>query len=114
MRRSRYCSRRTAAEALEELVSRVRGRHVLVSYSTDGLVPHAELAAMLSPLGRLSCFVERYVRYRVSSQRPSPRPHNVEFVIAVDTTARGGRGNATRVVEQIDRELDTLREVTYA
>ena len=91
-------------------VERVRGRHILVSYSTDGLVPYAELIEMLSARGRMTCFVRKYVRYRVSSQRPSPRPHNVEFVLSVDTSEPGGRASAGRVKRQIEEVQQNIDE----
>ena len=109
-RRSRYCYARSATDAFAELVERVRGRHILVSYSTDGLVPYAELIEMLSTRGRLTCFVRKYVRYRVSSQRPSPRPHNVEFVLSVDTSEPGGRASAGRVKRQIEEVQQNIDE----
>ena len=82
-RRSAFCSRRTAASALADLLDRIDARWLIVSYSSDGIIPAEELLALLSRQGRLHLLTRRYKRYRVSSQRYSHRSHNLELVAAV-------------------------------
>ncbi|MDI6828467.1 MAG: DNA adenine methylase, partial [Armatimonadota bacterium] len=84
-RRSPYCYRRTALPAFEDLVNRTKAYFILVSYSTDGIIPFDDLLEILSARGELSVVTQKYKRYRVSSQRPSPRSHNIEFVAIVNT-----------------------------
>jgi adenine-specific DNA-methyltransferase len=38
-----------------------------------------------SEVGRISCVMNPYKRYRVSAQRMSKKPMNVEFVLTIDT-----------------------------
>ena len=45
LRRSAYCYKRSAIEAFATLVGRLRARYVLVSYSTDGIMPVMPRAA---------------------------------------------------------------------
>ncbi len=85
LRRSAYCYRSSAVDAFAELVSKLKAGHILVSYSTDGIMDVREMLSVLAELGALTVIPRRYKRYRVSSQRPSPRPHTVEFVAVVDT-----------------------------
>lgn len=94
-RRSLYCSRSTALQAFGDLLGRLRAKWILVSYSTDGIIPVEDMLSSLGDCGRLSVVTKRYKRYRVSSQRPSPRPHTTEFVAIVDTS-RPGRGSDVR------------------
>lgn len=44
---SRFCSRRAVKEAFSELLASARARHILVSYNNEGLLPEAELRALL-------------------------------------------------------------------
>ena len=46
--RSPFCSRRGVARAFGELIGKADARHVLVSYSDEGLLPEAALAALLT------------------------------------------------------------------
>lgn len=100
-RRSPYCSRATALHAFNDLLSKLRARRILVSYSTDGIISVEDLLSALSNCGRLSVLTKKYKRYRVSSQRPSPRAHTVEFVAVVDTSEAGCGGDVIRALDDI-------------
>ncbi|MCE5197565.1 MAG: DNA adenine methylase [Armatimonadota bacterium] len=100
-RRSAYCYKSSALNAYSDLIGRLRARWIMVSYSTDGIIPVDDLLSCLSERGRLDVVVKRYKRYRVSSQRPSPRPHTIEFVAIVDTQTDGRQDDVSRAVKVI-------------
>jgi adenine-specific DNA-methyltransferase len=50
--RSRFSSRRHAGEELARLVDTARCRHLFLSYSSEGLLSHEELTAILGRAGR--------------------------------------------------------------
>ena len=101
LRRSAYCYRSSAIEAFAELVSKLKAGHILVSYSTDGIMRVEDLLSVLGERGSLTVIPRQYKRYRVSSQRPSPRPHTVEFVAIVDTARPGQRASVEDAVAKI-------------
>lgn len=101
LRRSSYCYRSTALDTFRDLVMRLRARYLLVSYSTDGIIGVEELLSALAERGSLSIVRREYKRYRVSSQRPSPRPHTVEFVVVVNTHQAAGQDAIARAVTEI-------------
>ncbi len=84
-RRSAYNYRDEATAAYRRLLGTVNARYILTSYSTDGTIPLAELLQSNVERGHVSLEMQGYKRYRVSSQRFSKKPLNVEFVIIVDT-----------------------------
>ncbi len=86
-RRSPYNYRRQAASAYRALLSAIQARHILTSYSTEGIIPLTELIAASVERGRVSIVMRNYKRYRVSSQRFSAKPVNTEFVLVIDTHA---------------------------
>jgi adenine-specific DNA-methyltransferase len=100
-RRSLYCYRGTAAGAFAALLEKIRARWILVSYSTDGIMPIEELIELLARRGRLDVVTSRYKRYRVSSQRPSSRGHTTEFVLIVKTGRPGPADEARAVLGRI-------------
>jgi len=101
LRRSRYCYKSTALDAFSELIAKLRARFILVSYSTDGIIGVEDLLGSLCRRGALTVVRKQYKRYRVSSQRPSPRPHTVEFVVIVDTRKPAGQDAVGRAVSEI-------------
>ncbi|MCC6484644.1 MAG: DNA adenine methylase [Armatimonadetes bacterium] len=99
LRNSAYCRRWHAETALRDLLGRLRARWVLMSYSTDGLIPLERVLTMLSEHGRLSWVHRPYKRYRVSSQRPSARGYNLEFVLAVQMGHRTDPATLQQILE---------------
>ncbi len=103
-RRSAYCYKHSASDAFRNLVDEARARYILVSYSTDGIIPFDDLLEILSKKGRLLVVTQRYKRYRVSSQRPSAKSHNVEFVIVVDCSKQSSQRNRMEVKQAVFAE----------
>lgn len=101
LRRSPYCSKSTALTAFADLITRLRAKYILVSYSTDGIMGVEDVLETLARRGELRVLRRQYKRYRVSSQRPSPRPHTVEFIAVVDTRKAAGQDTVTRAVTEI-------------
>lgn len=65
--RSEFCSRRKVHSAFENLLGAARARHILVSYSAEGLLPEAELVALLRAKaggGVLDLHTLTYKRFR--------------------------------------------------
>jgi adenine-specific DNA-methyltransferase len=84
-RRSPYNHASEAAAAYRRLLQTLQARYVLTSYSTDGTIALRELLAANVARGRVRLEMKGYKRYRVSSQRFSHKPLNVEFVVVLDT-----------------------------
>lgn len=101
LRRSLYCSKSSALDTFSNLISRLRANFILVSYSTDGIIELEDMLSVLAERGNLRIIRRPYKRYRVSSQRPSPRPHTVEFVAIVNTREVSGQGCIQKAVKDI-------------
>jgi adenine-specific DNA-methyltransferase len=99
-RRSAYNYKDEATAAYRRLLDAVRARHILTSYSTDGMVPLGDLLQSNVERGHVSVVMQGYKRYRVSSQRFSKKPMNVEFVLVVDTQ-RKNTSSVDRLAEMI-------------
>ncbi|MGC1272113.1 MAG: DNA adenine methylase [Planctomycetaceae bacterium] len=100
LRRSRYNHRADAAAEYDRLLESIDARFIATSYSTDGTIPLESLVAANLRRGRVMVLTKGYKRYRVSSQRFSAKPMNVEFVLLTDTTAVSA-GTVDDVVSQI-------------
>ncbi len=82
--RSDYCYRETASAAFRNLISSLETDHVLVSYSTEGIIPFEELIDICTGAGKISLMTNEYVKYRGGKQSIRRLNNNIEFVIAVD------------------------------
>jgi adenine-specific DNA-methyltransferase len=84
-RRSAYNSTDAAPIAYRQLIETLNARFILTSYSTDGTIPLEDMLAANVARGHARVETRGYKRYRVSAQRFSEKPMNVEFVIVLDT-----------------------------
>ncbi|MGD0498734.1 MAG: DNA adenine methylase [Bryobacteraceae bacterium] len=87
-RRSAYNHSGRAAAAYRLLMNTLNARFILTSYSTDGTIPLDDLLSANVQRGNVRVQMKGYKRYRVSSQRFSDKPMNVEFIIVTDTHGR--------------------------
>jgi adenine-specific DNA-methyltransferase len=84
-RRSAYNYSDEATTAYRKLIATLNARLILTSYSTDGMIPLDALLLANLERGHVAVEMQGYKRYRVSSQRFSEKPLNVEYVITLDT-----------------------------
>src|SRR5690606_4654466 len=80
-RRSAYNYANEAAQAYARLLQTLNARFILTSYSTDGFIPLEKILEANIHRGHVRIEMKGYKRYRVSSQRFSHKPMNVEFVV---------------------------------
>ncbi len=100
-RRSPYNYRRAATDAYNALLQALDARYILTSYSTDGMIPLGDLVEACLGRGHTQFVTQHYKRYRVSSQRFSHKPVNVELVLIVDTRRKHTGLSAEEVCEHI-------------
>ena len=84
-RRSAYNYRDEATAAYRKLLDTLNAQYVLTSYSTDGMIPLRDMLQANAGHGHIQVEMKGYKRYRVSSQRFSKKPMNVELVVVLDT-----------------------------
>ena len=106
-RRSAYNYKEEASQAYRRLLAAINARYILTSYSTDGTIPLDDMLQSNVDRGHVSVVMQGYKRYRVSSQRFSQKPMNVEFVLVLDTRRKSG-ASADELREMIERHESTV------
>jgi adenine-specific DNA-methyltransferase len=96
--KSAFCYKETAAGALGELLSLLDSRFILLSYSTEGIIPFADLVSLCSRKGRLGIVTDEYVKYRGGKQSIDRLNRNIEFVLVIDTAGK----NSRRILSALD------------
>lgn len=105
-RRSPY-NHAAAIDAYGKLIETIDARFILTSYSTDGNICLRDMLDCTAQRGAISCVFNPYKRYRVSSQRFSHKPMNVEFVLIIDALTKGSQQTATRIYDEIMKAEET-------
>jgi adenine-specific DNA-methyltransferase len=99
-RRSAYNHSADASSAYRRLIQTLNARYILTSYSTDGTIPLEKLLSANAERGHVGIEMKGYKRYRVSSQRFSEKPMNVEFIIVLDTHSK-----SSATVEELQHSI---------
>lgn len=105
-RRSPYNHRDQAGAAYAHLLRSLPARWLITSYSTDGFIPLPVLVEANRAVGDVSVFARGYKRYRVSSQRRSAKPMNVEFVLLTEIGRMAAR--STDAILRVIRDAEAV------
>ena len=100
-RRSPYNHQDAAASAYDVLLQSLDAKFILTSYSTDGMIPLPKLIEACLQRGQTDFVMQDYKRYRVSTQRYSKKPLNVELILIVDTRKSHRGLNAEAIYDSI-------------
>jgi adenine-specific DNA-methyltransferase len=62
--RSAYCKTGVAEEQLSDLINSARAKWILMSYNSEGLIPHDRVVEILAQKGNVEVYACEYPRYR--------------------------------------------------
>jgi len=100
--RSAFCYPATALRAMAEVVQAADCRHLIVSYSDEGLIGLEELCDLLSETGSLSVRSRGYLKYPGGKQSIGRRTSNVELALVVDRRSRSVPGRTRETLLQVE------------
>ena len=84
--RSPYCYRDDAEKSFAELIENLDANYILISYSTDGIIPFEAMKQICTKKGRVSVVTNEYTTYRGGKQSNSRQNTDIEFVLCIDTS----------------------------
>lgn len=96
--RSEYCYKSKAESEFESLIGKIRTKWLLVSYSTEGIIPFRSLLEILAKRGRLDIVLSEYTRYRGGKQALTTTTRNLEFVLLVDCSKQNREHDTERIL----------------
>lgn len=98
--RSSYCRKQAAPQAFSELISKLKARYILISYSSDGIIPFQEMRSICEGKGRLSLLSNPYTVYRGGRQSRTRRNGNLEFLWVIDTERTNNKKSREKLEQQ--------------
>lgn len=79
-KRSKYCLKREASQAFEELIREARFRYILLSYNDEGIIPWEEIKRIMEKYGKYRCYSKRHRRYKADSKRDYAKDFTIEYI----------------------------------
>ncbi|QTQ12597.1 DNA adenine methylase [Treponema parvum] len=89
--RSHYCYKEEAALAFENLISKIKAKSILISYSTDGIIPFEEMQRICMSKGKVSIVTNEYTTYRGGKQSNKRQNTNIEFILCINTAKKASK-----------------------
>lgn len=66
--KSRFCSKRTVAEAFDELIQNAKFKYIFLSYNNEGLMSLDTIKEIMSRYGEYSFFTQEYRRFKADKE----------------------------------------------
>ncbi|MDC7236017.1 MAG: DNA adenine methylase [Spirochaetales bacterium] len=104
--RSPYCYKSKADQAFSELLSNTRARHILISYSNDGVIPFDTMMDICEQKGRVSIISNEYTKFRGGRQSNHRLHSNIEFILDINCSVRANSYSRSKI-----NKLLLLREI---
>jgi adenine-specific DNA-methyltransferase len=95
--KSTFCIRKNAKEDFEKIIENLNADHILISYSTDGIIDFKDMLEILSKKGKLDIELSEYVKFRGGRQSLTSEVKNIEFVLIVNTNEEGSREDIDKI-----------------
>lgn len=112
--RSPYCSKKTATEAFCDLVRHIRAKRILVSYSSDGIIPFETMKQICLEKGFVSIVTSDYTVYRGGKQSNARKNTDIEFILVIDTTRPAPAACSERIDKvMLERQIRLLLRRRY-
>ena len=114
--KSDYCYKKTAKDAFKNLIDNINASHIVLSYSTDGIIDYDDLISILESKGKLKIVTSEYTKYRGAKRSVINKTKNVEYLFIVDTkkTNKNNKNNNIKYIENIRLKLnnpvDTIKD----
>ncbi len=83
--RSGFCYKDSAETEFNKIIQNINSNNIMVSYSTDGIIPFDSILDILSQKGKLNIVTSEYEKYKGGKQALTTELKNVEFIIMVDS-----------------------------
>ena len=102
--KSDYCYSENALAAFSDLVDNLDAKCILISYSTDGLIPFDAMRNICTRKGKVSIVTNEYTKYRGGKQSNNRLNTNIEFILVVDTQKKSTRQSVANIEKVINRK----------
>ena len=79
-KKSKYCLRKEAAIAFEDLIKNAKFKYILLSYNDEGIIPIDEIKRIMSKYGKYKCYGQKHKRFKADSNREYVKDFTIEYI----------------------------------
>lgn len=112
--RSEYCYKDRAETAFRDMISAIDAKHIMVSYSTDGIINYDNFIDILTSRGDLAIATKEYTKYPGGKRSTVNKTKNIEYLFIVNTNEKPKRKSKAKYqhIEKI-KDIDLLLNYSF-
>jgi hypothetical protein len=99
--KSKYNSKKTAKESMEDLCNKINSRYVLISFNSEGFITKDNMIDILSKLGEIRVFEKKYNTFRASRNLKNRDMHVKEYLFLLKKGVNMSFGDVLRKKNKI-------------
>lgn len=80
IKKSKYCQKREAIVAFEELIKNAKFKYLLLSYNDEGIIPVEDIKKIMSKYGKYKCYEKKHKRFKADSKREYLKDFTIEYI----------------------------------
>lgn len=90
---SEYCYKGRADKALDDLITNVNAKYILLSYNNEGVIADSEIKKIFAKKGKVQLFKKTHKRYKSINQKEDDPQNTEERLYFVETNLATKRAN---------------------
>ena len=79
-KKSKYCIKKEATGALEELIKNANFKYILLSYNDEGIIPIEEIKKIMLKYGKYKCYGRKHRRFKADRNRDYIKDFTIEYI----------------------------------
>ncbi len=79
-KKSKYCIKKEAMNAFEDLVRNAKFKYLLLSYNDEGIIPLKDIKKIMSKYGKYKCYERKHKRFKADKNRDYLKDFTIEYI----------------------------------
>ena len=79
-KRSRFCMKKEALNALEEIIKDANFKYILLSYNNEGIISTKDIENIMKKYGRYEKYTKRHKRFKADNNRNYTTNYTIEYI----------------------------------
>ena len=80
VKRSKYCQKKEATKAFEDLIKNAKFKYILLSYNDEGIISIEEIKNIMSKYGKYKCYSRKHKRFKADKNRKYIKDFTIEYI----------------------------------
>ncbi len=102
--KSNYCYQDSAISSFTDLIDNLDAKHILISYSTDGIIPFDLMKDICIKKGKISIVTNEYTKYRGGKQSNNRLNTNIEFILTINAQQKSTKASIKSIETVINKK----------